>query len=162
MACSKLGIELVQVVSFRKESQIWIFCQYFHLTLPGKQINANSCILPHFVTSAVILYGLVWGSTWPLIIATILHSLLPWSPMLLYKLWSQFCCISYEANAVELGIIQVCHCENSRRAPSLPFAGALGQPFCPDFPCQAVCFCAHFCYVGALIRKRNLSTCCGY
>jgi len=49
----------------------------------------NSCILPHFVTSAVILYGLVWGSTWPLIIATILHSLLPWSPMLLFKLWSQ-------------------------------------------------------------------------
>jgi len=89
----------------------------------------NSWIVPHFVTSAVILYGFIWGSTWPLIIATILHSLLPWSPMLLYKLWSQFCCISYEANAVELGIIQVCHCENSRRAPSLPFAGALGQPW---------------------------------
>ena len=88
----------------------------------------NSCILPHFVTSAVILYGLVWGSTWPLIIATILHS---------YSHCRQCCCLSYEANAMEHGIIQVCQCENSQRAPSLPFAGALGQPFCPDFPCQA-------------------------
>jgi len=89
------------------------------------------------------------------------HSSLP-QFCTLYSHGRQCCCISYEANAVELGIIQVCHSENSRRAPSLPFAGALGQPFCPDFPCQAVCFCAHFCYVGALIRKRNLSTCCGY
>jgi len=96
----------------------------------------NSWIVPHFVTSAVILYGFIWGSTWPLIIATILHSLLPWSPMLLYKLWSQ-CRRAWHNSSLSLWKFP--------KGTFFAFCGsARATLICPDFPCQAVWFCAHF------------------
>jgi len=89
MACSKLGIELVQVVSFRKESQIWIFCQYFHLTLPGKQINAE---FMYFTSFRYQCSYFVWVSLGVNMATHHCYNsalLLPLSPMLLFKLWSQ-------------------------------------------------------------------------